>query len=134
MTVQRYTYFAQVAEIEGFPEAARLFTELAESAACAAHGHLDFLRHAADPVTEQPIGDTRLNLAAAMAAELREAREFYPTLVEVAFADAHADTASWLKTMAALKASHTTRLDRLLAGPTGDPPTEDEPEVPTDGG
>lgn len=127
MTAQRYTYFAQIAEVEGRSDAARLFSELAESATCAAHGHLDVLRQAADPMTEQPIGETPLNLAAATAAALYEARELYPKLVDIAFVDAHADTASWLKTLAALKARHTTRLDQMLAAMTAGTSPADDP-------
>ena len=75
MTVQRYAYFAQAAAIEGLVDVSNLFTELAESAACAAHGHLDLLQYT-DPVTDQPIGETRLNIAAAVSGELKEAAEF----------------------------------------------------------
>jgi rubrerythrin len=132
MTAQRYAYFAQAAEIEGMLDLARLFSELAESAACAAHGHLDMLQDA-DPMTGQPIGESRLNLAAAMAAALREASEFYPGLAETAHAQGVADTASWLETLAALKKAHMARLNEALAAlssATGQHPDSDPVEAP----
>lgn len=60
-TAARYTYFARVADIEGHTEAARVFDELAESVACAAHGHLDVLRDLLggdDPDTGRALGDS----------------------------------------------------------------------------
>jgi rubrerythrin len=114
MTAQRYTYFAQVAEIEGRVQIAQVFTELAESATCAAHGHIDFLQHFADPATEQPIGETQLNVASAVIGELYEATELYPELVVAARAEGLADVASWLTTMCALKRAHVARLKQVL--------------------
>jgi rubrerythrin len=118
MTAQRYAYFAQTAEIEGMVDLARLFTELAESAACAAHGHLDMLEYA-DPATGQPIGESRLNLAAAVTAALKEASEFYPGLTARAHAEGIADTASWLETLSALKKAHVARLNAALTALSG---------------
>lgn len=114
MTVQRYTYFAQVAEIEGHVEIADLFGELAESVACAAHGHIDFLQHIADPSTDSPIGETRLNLASALSGGLREATETYPRLAGTAHTEGLADVASWLETLSAHKKAQVAKIDRAL--------------------
>src|SRR5437588_8962618 len=102
VSVLRYTYFAQVAEIEGHVEIAKLFSELAESIGCVSHGHIDLLQLVRDPATDQPIGETQLNLAASVAGELREANELYPRLTSLAHSDGHADIASWLTTLCAL--------------------------------
>lgn len=115
MTAARYSYFAQLAEIEGHIEVGQLFTQLAESSTCAAHGHLDFLQHLADPLTDRAIGDTQLNLIAATTGELRQAAESYPVLAELAHTEGVADLASWLETLIALKSAHVTRLDQALA-------------------
>src|SRR5687767_12135631 len=68
--VQRYAFFAQIAEIGGHGDTSRLFQELADSLAVAAQGHMDHLRNVADPATRLPIGGTEQNLAAALAGEL----------------------------------------------------------------
>ncbi len=114
MTAQRFTYFARVADVEGYPDIARLFDDMAESIACAAHGHVDWLQHVADPSIDLPIGDTQLNLAASVAGALREASQLYPALAEAARADGFADVASWFDTLHALKSSQAAKLERAL--------------------
>ena len=114
MTAQRFTYFAMLADIEGYPEVACLFAEMAESVACAAHGHVDWLQHVADPSTGDPIGDTELNLAASLAGELQEASRLYPALAEAARGDGLSDVASWFDTVRALKMAHVEKLQRAL--------------------
>ncbi|WNV84997.1 ferritin family protein [Umezawaea sp. Da 62-37] len=111
----RYTYFAQVAEVEGHAEAARLFTDAARSAECAAHGHLDFLRYSGDPAADESIGGTELNVATAVSGALRGATESYPELVAAAHAEGMADVAGWLTTVTALKNAHTAKFERVLA-------------------
>ncbi|MEU3861038.1 rubrerythrin family protein [Streptomyces sp. NPDC028722] len=113
-TVQRYSYFSQVAEIEGHAEIAQAFSDLAESIACAAHGHIDALQGIADRHTRQTIGDTRLNLAASVADALHVANEVYPRLAARAHETGHADVASWLTTLGSLKRSHLTKFQVLL--------------------
>ncbi|MFF5727185.1 ferritin family protein [[Kitasatospora] papulosa] len=133
-SVQRYTYFAQVAEIEGHGEIARLFTDLAESVGCVAHGHIDALQDIADPHTRKTVGETRLNLAASAAAALAEANDVYPRLTATAHEEGHTDVASWLTTLTAFKQAHLAKLDALLTA-------VDQPHAPgprqaahTDGG
>ncbi|MFD3980173.1 rubrerythrin family protein [Streptomyces griseus] len=118
-TAARYTYCARVADIEGHPEAARVFGELAESVACAAHGHLDVLRDLLggdDTGTGPVLGDTRGNLAAAISGDLGEAGERYPGLAARAHLDGAADVASWLETLCTLKRTHVDRLEQALTG------------------
>jgi rubrerythrin len=114
MTAQRFTYFARIADVEGYPEIARLFDEMADSIACAAHGHLDWLQHAADPSTDRPIGDTELNLGASLRSELDGASQHYPALAEAARTDGLDDLASWFETLRALKDVHLEKLERAL--------------------
>ncbi|WP_371627176.1 rubrerythrin family protein [Streptomyces sp. NBC_01116] len=120
-TAARYTYFAQVAGIEGHTEAARVFGELAESVACAAHGHLDVLGDLLggdDPGSGLVPGDTRGNLASAISGDLGAATERYPGLAARAHLDGVADLASWLETLCTLKKTHVDRLERALTGLT----------------
>jgi rubrerythrin len=113
-STQRYSYFAQIAEIEGRLDVAKLFGELAESLTCVAHGHLDYLKLSGDPVTGGPIGESDQNLAAAMLGELDEASERYPALAEAAHGEGLADVASWFETLGALKRAHVGRIKGVL--------------------
>lgn len=74
----RYLYFAKVADIEGYPEVAGKFRETAEGQTSRAHGHLDYLAAVGDLATDLPIGDTELNLTAAVAGETHEFTDMYP--------------------------------------------------------
>ncbi len=75
---RRYLYFAKVADVEGYPQVAGNFRDTAEGETGHAHGHLDYLKKVGDPATGLPIGDTSLNLAAAVAGETYEYTDMYP--------------------------------------------------------
>ena len=64
---RRYLYFANKADVEGQNDVAMLFRSTAEGETGHAHGHLEFLEAVGDPATGLPIGNSRLNLAAAVA-------------------------------------------------------------------
>jgi len=110
----RYLYFARIAEIEGFPEAAQLFRDLAESCLCNAHGHLDFLKLVGDPFSDLPIGETGDNLMAAVAAVTEDGHTLYPECADAAARDGYADIANWFATMARTSRSHTAKLHQAL--------------------
>ena len=59
---RRYLYFAQKADVEGYPDVAALFRSVAEGETGHAFGHFDFLREVGDPVTGVPVGPTEDNL------------------------------------------------------------------------
>jgi rubrerythrin len=119
----RYLYFAKLADIEGHPEIAQLFRDLAEGGVCNAHGCLDFLRLEGDPLTNAPIGDTDSNLCAALLAETREFTERYPEAAEQAHAEGFPDIASWFETLTKLKRAHAHQIDAALSrlGSVGEP-------------
>ena len=48
---RRYLYFAQKADVEGYPDVAALFRSVAEGETGHAFGHFDFLAEVGDPVT-----------------------------------------------------------------------------------
>lgn len=75
---RRYLWFAQKADIEGYPDVAALFRSVAEGETGHAHGHLDYLAQVGDPATGEPIGDTEDNLKAAIAGETYEYSTLYP--------------------------------------------------------
>ena len=59
---RRYLYFAQKADVEGYPDVAALFRSVAEGETGHAFGHFDFLAEVGDPVTGVPVGATEDNL------------------------------------------------------------------------
>lgn len=105
--------FARVAEIEGFPEAARTFRELAESQAFQAQGHLDLIMRAGDPLSGSPMGDTLQNVRAALAAHEGELLDGLSDMVAAARAEGFPDIASWFETVRHARLAHRARLASL---------------------
>jgi len=115
VTAYRYLYFAKIADIEGQPDVAQLFRDLAEGGICNAHGSLDFLRTEGDPLTGAPIGQTDRNLHASLLAESTEFSELYPDMAAVAHAEGFPDVASWFETLTKLKRAHVQLLREAIA-------------------
>jgi len=111
---RRYLYFAKVADIEGYPEIAANFRETAEGETGHAHGHLDYIKKVGDPATGLPIGDSALNLAAAVAGETHEYTDMYPGMASTAREEGFAEIADWFETLAKAEKSHAGRFQRLL--------------------
>ncbi|MBW2548950.1 MAG: rubrerythrin family protein [Deltaproteobacteria bacterium] len=97
---RRYLYFAKVADVEGYPQIAGNFRDTAEGETGHAHGHLDYLKKVGDPATGLPIGDTSLNLAAAVAGETYEYTDMYPGFAKTAREEGHSEIADWFETLA----------------------------------
>ncbi|MBU0485639.1 MAG: rubrerythrin family protein [Proteobacteria bacterium] len=114
-TSNRYLYFAKIAEIEGSPEAAQVFRDLAESSICNSHGTLDFLKRVGDPETDLAIGETDRNLTSAISAETEEYSEIYPLMQEAIKREGFLDIANWLQTLAKQKKVHVEKLKNALA-------------------
>ncbi|MCZ6807637.1 MAG: rubrerythrin family protein [Deltaproteobacteria bacterium] len=111
---RRYMYFAKVADIEGYPHVAGNFRETAEGETGHAHGHLDYLKKVGDPATDLPIGDTSLNLAAAVAGETYEYTDMYPGMAKTARDEGFDEIADWFETLAKAEKSHAGRFQSLL--------------------
>ena len=111
---RRYLYFAKVADIEGYPEIASNFRETAEGETGHAHGHLDYIKKVGDPANGLPIGDSALNLAAAVAGETHEYTDMYPGMAATAREEGFAEIADWFETLAKAEKSHAGRFQRLL--------------------
>ncbi len=75
---RRYLYFAQKADVEGYPDVAALFRSVAEGETGHAFGHFDFLKEVGDPVTGVPVGPTEDNLKSAIEGETYEYTEDMP--------------------------------------------------------
>jgi len=111
---RRYLYFAKVADVEGYPEVASNFRETAEGETGHAHGHLDFLKQVGDPATGLEIGDTSLNLKAAIAGETHEYTDMYPGMAKTARQEGLTEVADWFETLAKAEKSHAGRFQKML--------------------
>jgi len=77
---QKYRAFAKRAELDGFPNVAKLFRTTAEAERIHAEGHLRSL---------EGIGSTKDNLQAAVEGETYEFTTMYPPMLEQARTDNH---------------------------------------------
>src|SRR5476651_2902156 len=111
---RRYLYFAQKADIEGQNDVASVFRSTAEGETGHAHGHLEFLKAVGDPATGLPIGDTSLNLKAAIAGETHEYTDMYPGMARTARTEGFEEIADWFETLAKAERSHANRFQKSL--------------------
>ena len=74
MANRRYLFFAEKAEKEGYPQAARLFRAVAEAETVHARNHLNAI---------DAIGSTKDNLLAAVMGEHQEFTAMYPEFIEI---------------------------------------------------
>ncbi len=111
---RRYLYFAQKADVEGYPDVAALFRSVAEGETGHAFGHFDFLAPAGDPVTGEKVGSTEDNLRSAIAGETYEYTEMYPGFAKTARDEGFDEVAEWLETLARAEKSHAGRFTQGL--------------------
>ncbi|MEW5765072.1 MAG: rubrerythrin family protein [Acidobacteriota bacterium] len=111
---RRYLYFAREADVEGYPDVAAVFRSTGEGETGHAFGHLDYLKEVGDPATGKPIGDTRLNLAAAVAGETYEYTEMYPGFARTAREEGFDEAADWFETLAKAERAHAGRFQKAL--------------------
>src|ERR1041384_965561 len=111
---RRYLYFAQKADVEGYPDVAALFRSVAEGETGHAFGHFDFLAEVGDPVTGVTVGATTDNLKSAVAGETYEYTEMYPGFARTARAEGLEEVAEWLETLARAEKSHAGRFQAAL--------------------
>jgi rubrerythrin len=111
---RRYLYFAQRADIEGYPDVAALFRSVADGETGHAFGHFDFLAEVGDPVTGLAVGDTEENLKSAIAGETYEYTEMYPGFARTAREEGLVNVAEWFETLAKAEKSHAERFASCL--------------------
>ncbi len=114
MANRRYLYFARLADVEGQPDIAGLFRDTAEGETGHAHGHLDYLKKVGDPATGLPIGETKLNLKAAIHGETHEYTDMYPGMARTAREEGFSEIADWFETLARAEKSHAGRFQKGL--------------------
>jgi rubrerythrin len=113
---RRYLYFAQKADVEGYPDVAALFRSVADGETGHAFGHFDFLAASGDPVTDQPVGATEDNLRSAIHSETYEYTDMYPGFARTARDEGFVEIAEWLETLARAEKSHAGRFKQCLDG------------------
>jgi rubrerythrin len=111
---RRYLYFAQQADVEGYPDTATVFRSTAEGETGHAFGHIEFMEEVGDPVTGKPIGETELNLGSAIAGETYEFTEMYPGFAKTAREEGFDEIAEWFETLARAEKSHARRFQKAL--------------------
>ena len=111
---RRYLWFAQRADVEGYPDTAALFRSVAEGETGHAHGHLEYLAQVGDPATGEPIGDTEENLKASIAGETYEYTQMYPGFAKTAREEGFDEIADWFETLARAEKSHAGRFTEGL--------------------
>jgi rubrerythrin len=111
---RRYLYFARQADVEGRPDIAGLFRDVAEGETGHAFGHFDFLAEVGDPVTNMPVGDTAKNLQSAIEGETYEYTQMYPGFAKVAREEGFEEIAAWFETLARAEKSHAGRFTKGL--------------------
>ncbi len=112
---RRYLYFANQADLEGYPDIAALFRSTAQGEVGHANGHLEFLQSCADPVTGLPFGTTRDNLASAVASENLESGEMYVRMAQTARDEGFDEVADWFESLAKAENSHADRYQKAMA-------------------
>jgi rubrerythrin len=121
-TIQLFGYFAKIAQIEGFSDAARTWEELAESQQQFTHGHLDFLKRVGEPLARHRMGETSQNLAAGIAIEQLDAADRLERMARTAHAEGFPDIASWFESISDAKRARVTRLQDGLSQTTEEQP------------
>src|SRR6478609_1865281 len=111
---RRYLYFAQKADVEGYPDTAALFRSVAEGETGHAFGHFDFLAQVGDPATGEPVGNTEKNLASAVAGETYEFTAMYPGFAKTARDEGFDEVAEWFATLARAEKTHAGRFSKAL--------------------
>ena len=111
---RRYLYFAQKADIEGYNDVAAVFRATAEGETGHAHGHLEYLEETGAPATGEPIGETSLNLKAAIVGETHEYTDMYPGMARTAREEGFDEIAQWFETLAKAEKSHAGRFQKAL--------------------
>ncbi|MEJ2368678.1 MAG: rubrerythrin family protein [Acidobacteriota bacterium] len=109
---RRYLYFARQADVEGHPDAAAVFRSTAEGETGHAFGHMDYLAEVGDPATGKPVGETPLNLQAAIAGETYEYTEMYPGFARTAREEGFDEIADWFETLAKAERAHAGRFQK----------------------
>ncbi|MFU0799329.1 MAG: rubrerythrin family protein [Xylanivirga thermophila] len=135
----RYTYYASIADKEGYKQIRNIFLETADNEKEHAKRFFKFLREGfADelPTTikitaDYPVamGNTLENLKAAAAGENEEWSELYPHFADVAEKEGFSDVAACFRMIAKAETNHETRYNKLISNVENNKVFEKDEEV-----
>ena len=112
---RRYLYFAAKGDVEGENDVATVLRSTAEGETGQSHCHLEYLeKDCGDPATGEPIGDSKMNLRAAIAGETHEYTDMYPGMAKTARDEGFDEVADWFETLAKAERSHANRFTKAL--------------------
>ena len=74
---------------------------------------LEYLEEVGDPATGKPIGETKANLASAVAGETHEYTDMYPGMAKTARDEGFDEIADWFETLAKAEKSHAGKFKTL---------------------
>lgn len=111
---RRYLWFAQKADVEGYPEIARIFKNAADGDTGHAFGHLEYLAEVGDPISGASIGDTDQNLKSSIERETYEYTQMYPDFAKTAREEGFTEIADWFETLARAEMNNAVRLSEGL--------------------
>jgi len=114
MANRRYLFFATKADIEGHSDVARTFRDIADGETGHANGHMFFLEKVGDPVTGDPVGNSRSNLLSAINGETHEYSDMYPGYAKVAREEGFEEIAEWFDTLAMAEKTHAGKFQKIL--------------------
>lgn len=114
----KYTYYAKIADKEGYKQIADLFLQTAEHERMHAKRFYKFLEGGSIEITTSfntnPIGTTIDNLKDAALGEQEEWHTIYPKFAEIAEKEGFKQIAVAFKTIAQVEAGHEKRFQKLL--------------------
>lgn len=115
----RYTYYAEQALGEGYPQIAEIFMETGDNELEHARKFFEFLAGGSCEITATypagVFGTTAENLAASAAGENEEWTELYPAFADIATEEGFKDVAMAFKLVAKVEKEHEARYRKLLA-------------------
>ena len=106
---RRYLYFAQKADVEGYPDVAALFRSVAEGETGPRVRSLRLPRRSGRPGDRRAVGCDLGQPAVAIAGETYEYTEMYPGFARTARDEDFEEIAEWLETLARAEKSHAGR-------------------------
>ena len=115
---RRYLFFADKAEMEGYPQIARLFRAAAEAETVHAHSHLEVMGG---------IGTTEGNLETAVNGENYEFMTMYPGFIEQAKSDNNQRAQTGFKRANAVEKIHHNLYQKALEAVKSGQQLKDEP-------
>lgn len=113
VTTLRALWFAQQADVDGRPDAARAFRAIADDVTSNAFGLLEHLADVGDPLTGLPIDDTTDHIAAAIEGERRTRDSIDPAAVDTARTDGFPEIADWFLTLSGAAERHIAKMTSI---------------------